>query len=154
PDVIPGIAQIEIRSASPDVREVSVVPMRLTGPGSKLPPAPDRAAPSATDPQLFTASLWLMERGSLQVRIAVDGARGRGTPGGPGPAIAQGTLAMTGGLGGLLIALMVALALALVSIIASAARAATLEPGAATPERHRRRARRAAVGVAAVVLAL
>jgi hypothetical protein len=154
PDVIPGIAQIEIRSASPDLRDVSVVPMRLTGPGSKLPPAPDRAAPAATDPQLFTASLWLMERGSLQVRIAVDGARGRGTLGVPVPAIAQRTLAMTRGLGGLLIALMLTLALSLVSIIAGAARAATLEPGAAIPERHRRRAQRAAIGVAAVVVVL
>jgi hypothetical protein len=154
PDVIPGIAQIEIRSASPDVREVSVVPMRLTGPGSKLPPAPDHAAPSATDPQFFATSLWLMERGSLQVRIAVDGARGRGTLGVPVPALAQRTLAMTHGLGGLLVALMLVLALSLVSIVAGAARAATLEPGAATPERHHRRARRAAVGVAAVVVAL
>lgn len=154
PDVIPGIAQIEIRSASPDVREVTVVPMRLTGPGSKLPPAPDRAAPAATDPQFFTASLWLMERGSLQVRIAVDGARGRGTLGVPVPAIAQRTLAMTRGLGGLLIALMLVLALSLVGILAGAARAATLEPGATIPDRHRRRARRAAVGVAAVVVAL
>jgi hypothetical protein len=154
PDVIPGIAQIEIRSASPDVREVSVVPMRLTGPGSKLPPAPDRAVPAATDSQFFTASLWLMERGSLQVRIAVDGARGRAALGVPVPAIAQRTLAMTRGLGGLLVALMLVLALSLVSILAGAARAATLEPGATIPERHRRRARRAAIGVAAVVVAL
>jgi hypothetical protein len=154
PDVIPGIAQIEIRSASPDAREVTVVPMRLTGPGSKLPPAPDRAAPSATDPQFFTASLWLMERGSLQVRIAVDGARGRGTLGVPVPAVAQRTLAMTPGLGALLLALMLVLALSLVSILAGAARAATLEPGAAIPERHRRRARRAAIGVAVVVVGL
>jgi hypothetical protein len=154
PDVIPGIAQIEIRSASPDVREVTVVPMRLTGPGSKLPPAPDRAAPSATDPQFFTASLWLMERGSLQVRIAVDGARGRGTLGVPVPAVAQRTLAMTPGLGALLLALMLVLALSLISILAGAARAATLEPGATIPERNRRRARRAAIGVAAVVVAL
>jgi hypothetical protein len=95
-----------------------------------------------------------MERGSLQVRIAVDGARGRGTLGVPVPAIAQRTLAMTRGLGGLLIALMLTLALSLVSILAGAARAATLEPGAAVPERHRRRARRAAIGVAAVVVAL
>ncbi|HEX3757338.1 MAG TPA: hypothetical protein VHW23_01470 [Kofleriaceae bacterium] len=147
PDVIPGIAQIEIRSASPDVREVSVVPLRLTGPGSKLPPTPDRAAPAATDPQFFTASLWLMERGSLQVRIAVDGARGRGTLGVPVPAVAQRTLAMTRGLGGLLIALMLVLALSLVSIVAGAARAATLDPGAPVPDRARRRARRTAIGV-------
>jgi len=154
PVIVPGVAEIEIRSASPDVREVTVVPMRLTGPGSKLPPTPDRAAPSATDPQFFTASLWLMEPGSLQVRIAVDGARGRGTLGVPVPAVAQRTLAMTPGLGALLLALMLVLALSLISILAGAARAATLEPGATVPERNRRRARRAAIGVAAVVVAL
>jgi len=58
------------------VTALTVVPMRLTGPGSKLPPTPDPAERSAVDPQFFTASLWLMERGSLQVRIAVDGGRG------------------------------------------------------------------------------
>lgn len=154
PDVIPGIAQIEIRSASPDAREVTVVPMRLTGPGSKLPPAPDRAAPSATAPQFFNAGLWLMERGSLQVRIAVDGARGRGTLSVPVPAVAQRTLAMTPGLGALLLALMLVLAFSLISILTGAARAATLEPGATIPERNRRPAPRAAIGVAAVVMAL
>ena len=37
PQVIPGIATIEIRSESPDVTDITVVPMRLTGPGSELP---------------------------------------------------------------------------------------------------------------------
>ena len=43
PDVIPGVATIEIRARSTDVTSMTVVPMRLTGPGSELPPAPDRA---------------------------------------------------------------------------------------------------------------
>jgi len=60
----------------PDVTGADRVPMRLTGPGSKLPPHAGSAERSAVDPQFFTASLWLMERGSLQVRIAVDGGRG------------------------------------------------------------------------------
>src|SRR5215831_8262226 len=67
PQVIPGIATIEIRSESADVHEVDVVPLRLTGPGSELPPTPDRATRSSADPQFFTADLWLMEHGSLQV---------------------------------------------------------------------------------------
>jgi hypothetical protein len=54
PKVIPGVAEIEIRSESPDVQELRVVPMRLTGPGSELPPTPDRATRSPADPQLFT----------------------------------------------------------------------------------------------------
>ncbi|MBV8728222.1 MAG: hypothetical protein JO336_00290, partial [Acidobacteriia bacterium] len=38
PEVIPGVAQIEIRSSSPEVRRVRIVPLRLTGPGAKLAP--------------------------------------------------------------------------------------------------------------------
>ena len=49
PQVIPGVATIEIRSDSPDVREVTVVPMRLTGPGSELPPTPDVACNGECD---------------------------------------------------------------------------------------------------------
>jgi len=133
PPVIPGIATIEIRTASPDVHDVTVVPMRLTGPGSELPPTPDRAARSAADPQFFTAELWLMERGSLQVRVAVSGARGAGTLAIPVPAYARTTLAMTRGLGALLFVLMVVLALAIVGILGGAAREATHEPGAPAP---------------------
>ena len=78
PQVIPGIAEIEIRSESPDVKTIRVVPLRLTGQGSKFPPTPDLAQPSKEDPQFFTASLWLMEFGALQVRILADGAKGKG----------------------------------------------------------------------------
>lgn len=33
PQVIPGVAEIQVRSASNDVETISVVPMRLSGPG-------------------------------------------------------------------------------------------------------------------------
>jgi len=149
PQVIPGIAEIEIRSETPDVQELSVVPMRLTGPGSELPPTPDRATRSAADPQFFTASLWLMERGSLQVRIAAFGTRGPGTLAVPVPAIARATLVMPRGLGTLLFALMIVLALAIVAIVIGAIREATLEAGAPP----RPRGRRALVIVSAFVVA-
>src|ERR1700728_1094419 len=60
PQVIPGIAQIEIRSESNDVREIRIAPMQLTGPGSQFAPTPDVAQHSKADPQFFTGSLWLM----------------------------------------------------------------------------------------------
>ncbi len=150
PQVIPGIATIEIRSESPDVERMTVVPMRLTGPGSELPPAPDPAERSPADPQFFTASLWLMEHGSLQVRISVDGARGHGQLAVPVPAYAQRTLAMPRSLGGLLFGLMVVLALASVAIVLAAIREATLEPGAAAGKRRRWLA--AVVGAAVIGL--
>src|SRR5713101_6843875 len=67
PQVIPGVAEIQVRSQSNDVRIIHIVPMRLTGPGSDLPPIPDEAQQSKADPQLFTGSLWLMEFGALKV---------------------------------------------------------------------------------------
>src|SRR5216684_1694896 len=78
PQVIPGVAEIEVRSSSNDVHTIQVVPLRLTGQGSNFPPTPDLASQSREDPQFFTASLWLMEFGALQVRILADGAKGKG----------------------------------------------------------------------------
>jgi len=137
PQVIPGIATIEIRSEAPDVTAITVVPMRLTGPGSDLPPAADRADRSTTDPKFFTTSLWLMEHGSMQVRIEVTGARGPATLSVPVPAYAQKTLAMPTGLGALLLGLMTLLALAIVAILIGALREAALEPGVAPNRSHR-----------------
>jgi hypothetical protein len=137
PQVIPGIATIEIRSEAADVTGITVVPMRLTGPGSDLPPAADRAERSTTDPKFFTTSLWLMEHGSMQVRIAVTGARGEATLSVPVPAYAQKTLAMPTGLGALLLGLMTLLALAIVAILIGALREAALEPGVAPTRSHR-----------------
>ncbi|MEO8702256.1 MAG: hypothetical protein ABI867_19585 [Kofleriaceae bacterium] len=151
PDVIPGIATIEIRTDATDVTAIAVVPMRLTGAGSQLPPTPDAAERSAVDPKFFTASLWLMERGSLQVRVTVEGARGTGTLAIPVPAVAQRTLAMDRGLGALLFGLMLVLVLAVISILAGAIREARLEPGVLPTARDHRRSRIALV-IAGVIV--
>src|SRR6266446_3054716 len=60
PVIVPGVAEIEIRSAAPGVREMRIVPLPLTGAGAKFAPAPDVAQRSKQDPQFFTGSLWLM----------------------------------------------------------------------------------------------
>lgn len=129
PQVIPGIAQIDIRSEAPGVREIRVAPMQLTGPGSRYPPTPDVAEQSKTDPQFFTGSLWLMEFGSLQVRIDADGDQGKGEMAVPVPAVAQSVLPMQKPLGAALLLLMLLLATALVSIAAAAVREGKLAPG-------------------------
>src|SRR5271168_3645594 len=49
PQVIPGIAEIQVRSASNDVERIEIVPMRLSGAGSDLPPTPDVAERSKQD---------------------------------------------------------------------------------------------------------
>ena len=151
PQVIPGIAQIEIRSESNDVREIRIAPMQLTGPGSQYAPTPDVAEHSKTDPQFFTGNVWLMEFGSLQVRVDVNGARGAAHLSVPVPAVAQRTLAMQKPLGVLLLGLMLLLGFAMVSIASAAVREGDLAPGATAPPGKVRRARLAMLVAAAVV---
>ena len=154
PQVIPGVAEIEIRARDADVAGMTVVPLRLTGPGSELPPSPDRAQASSVDRQFFTASLWLMEHGAMQVRVAVEGARGAGQLAVPINAVARTTLGMDRPLAILLTGLMLLLALSIISIAAAAAREAGLDPGVAPSARAVRRSR-FAIGVAGgVVLAI
>ncbi len=149
PQVIPGVAEIEIRARDADVTTMTVVPLRLTGPGSELPPTPDRAERSSADRQFFTASLWLMEHGALQVRVAVDGARGKGELAVPINAVAQRTLGMNRGLAILLLGLMLVLALSIVSIAAAAVREGGLAAGVEPSPRARRNSR-IAIGLAAL----
>jgi hypothetical protein len=152
PQVIPGVADIEIRSESNDVSDLRIAPMQLTGPGSQFAPTPDVAQRSKTDPQFFTASVWLMEFGSLQVRIDADGSRGKGELAVPVPAVAQRMLPMQKPLGILLFGLMLLLASALISIASAAVREGDLAAGAAAPAVKVRRARIALV-IAGVVVA-
>jgi len=146
PQAIPGVAQIEIRSASPDVRQVRVVPLRITGPGAKMAPVPDVAERSHDDPQFFTGSLWLMTTGSWQVRVEADGSQGSGTLSVPVPAVATRILPLQKGLGALLIGLGLVLFIGLVSIIGAANREGFLEPGKEPDRRSIRRARIAMAG--------
>jgi hypothetical protein len=140
PQVIPGVAEIQIRCESGDPRAIRVVPLRLAGPGSNLPPTPDLAQRSNDDPQFFTASLWLMESGALQVRVLVDGTQGRGELSVPVPASAQRTLPMEKPLVGLLLALMLFLAIGVVCIVGAIAREGNLEAGEIPDRSHQRRA--------------
>jgi hypothetical protein len=154
PQVIPGIAEIEVRSAANDVEKIEIVPMRLSGAGSNFPPTPDVAERSKQDPQFFTGSLWLMESGALKVRVSVEGSKGKGELSVPVPAFAQRTLPMERSLGGLLGFLMVFLAVGLVFIAGAAAREGNLEPGETPSPAKKRRARIVMVITAVVVVGI
>jgi hypothetical protein len=151
PQVIPGVAQIEVRSASPDVQTIQFAPMRLNGAGSSLPPIPDLARTSPEDPQFFTGSLWLMEFGALQVRIIVQGGKGQGELSVPVPAFAQRTLPMQRPLGGLLLGLTVFLALGMIFIAGAAVREGNLDPDQ-QPTRSRVQRARVVMAVTAVIV--
>ncbi len=75
PAVVPGVAQVQIRSVSNDVSEIKILPLRMIGVGAKMAPLPDPAKRSTDDPQLFTGSLWIMVRGSWKVQSPGHGTK-------------------------------------------------------------------------------
>jgi hypothetical protein len=152
PAVIPGVAEIEVRSSSPGIGTVRIVPLPLSGPGAKFAPTPDQARRSAADPQFFTGSLWMMAPGSWQVRVTAEGARGEGQLAVPVPALASRTSRMQKGLGGVLLALGVLLGAGIISIAGAGVREGPLEPGAAPDAARLRRSRRVMLEAAVVVL--
>lgn len=154
PQVIPGIAEIQVRSATNDVEKIEIVPMRLTGAGSNLPPTPDVAERSKQDPQFFSGSLWLMEFGALKVRVTAEGSKGKGELAVPVPAFARKSLPMEKPLGGLLLFLMLFLAVGLVFIAGAAAREGNLDPGETPSAAKNTRARIVMVVTAVVVLGI
>jgi len=145
PNVIPGIATVEVRTSGPAVSRMSITPIPLTGEASKHPPASDPMQPSTADPAFFTGSLWLMSPGSWQVRIQLDGATGPAGATGtqtasvPVPAMPLSILPMQRPLGLTLAVLGLFLVLSMAGIVAAAVREARLAPGAApSPDRRRR----------------
>jgi len=154
PQVIPGVAAIEVRTSSDDIREIRTTVTRLTGAGSKYAPVPDLARRSAQDPRFFTSGLWLMEFGSLEVRLIVDGARGRAEMAVPVASFAQQAFKMPRWLGAMLLVLVAGLAVGIISIVGAAAREAVLDPGVAPTPQYRRRGARAMAIAAAVAVAV
>ncbi len=94
PNVIPGVATIEVRTSGAAVSSIRITPIPLTGEASKHPPSSDTTQRSAVDPAFFTGSLWLMAQGSWQVRFEVDGAAGAATASVPVPAVPLAILPM------------------------------------------------------------
>ena len=139
PQVIPGVAEIDVRTPDGDVDAVEMVPTPLHSEGAENPPTPDKGIRDPSDPKLFTGRLWLMRAGSWQVRIAARGARGDGSLSVPVPALPQRMRGMKSGLAVILIALGVFLIGGLVSIVGASAREGQLEPGIVPAARDKRR---------------
>ena len=132
PEVIPGVAEVEIRSESADVTAIRILPLRLSGAGSEYAPKPEFMERSTGDPQSFSGRMWLMEFHALQLRVDAEGARGEGVLAVPLMAEAQRTLRMDRPLGSLLFIFMIFLAVTFVLILRVALAEARLEPGAAS----------------------
>ncbi len=155
PAVIPGVAELEVRSERPGVTAISAVPLPLVGPGSKLAPVPDQLQRSKQDGQFFTGALWMMAPGSWQIKLTVNGAAGTGTLAIPIPAAALSTKPMNRSLAAMLFGLMTLLVLGVVAITGAAVREAQLEPGVPPDARQRQKGRRAmAIAFGVVILSL
>jgi hypothetical protein len=129
PNVIPGVAAIEVRSSGAAVRSIQITPTPLTGDAAKHPPSSDAMRPSAEDPAFFTGSLWLMAAGSWQVHFDLDGAAGKASTSVPVPAMPLSILPMQRPLGIALAVLATILIIGLAGIVAAAVRESRLDPG-------------------------
>lgn len=150
PQVVPGVAEIEIRSSSPDVQQIRVVPLRLSA-QQQFAPQPDVLRASKDDPQFFTGSLWLMSAGSWKVRVDVDGAHGAAQTSVPVPAIATRVMGMQRSIGMILLPLGILLCVGIVSIAGACVREGPLVPGA-RPDRARVRRSRIVMAAAALLV--
>jgi hypothetical protein len=94
PDVVPGVAQVEVRSEAPGVRGIKATPLPMTGPAAEHPPAPETLTVSPQDAQFFTGGVWMMSSGSWQIRVIVDGDQGQGVLSVPVSSVARTTKRM------------------------------------------------------------
>jgi hypothetical protein len=129
PDVVPGVARVEVRAMSPDVREVDMTPTPMTGEASKHPPTADAAEKSATDPQYFVGSLWLMSPGSWKVRVRATGANGEGELQVPVPSVALKMKPMATGMSYFLLGMMAFLTVGMVAVVGAGIRESRVERG-------------------------
>jgi len=129
PDVIPGVARIEVRVLGGEVSKLELTPTPMTGEGAKHPPVADLAERSVSDPRYFEGALWLMRYGSWEVRIHATGAAGEGELRVPVPALALKTQPMQEGMTYFLIGMMIFLTVGMVAIVGASMREAKTEPG-------------------------
>jgi hypothetical protein len=154
PQVVPGISEIQVRSASADVKTVRVVLLRLAGGGAEFSPKPDLAQQSKDDPQFFVSNLWFLEFGALQVRIEVEGSQGKAELSVPVASYARQTLPLGPGLRALGAFFLVFLTLAIVPIFGAVVRESTVVPGETPQLSNIRRSRIAMITTVIIVFGL
>jgi hypothetical protein len=148
PNVIPGVANVDVRATGAPVSAVQITPLPIIGEASKHPPTPDDMKVSSADAAFFTGGVWMMSSGSWQVRIHISGAAGDATVSVPVPAVAISTLQMQRDLGVPLALLGLFLVISMAGVVAAAVREARLAQGeTASPTLQRR-------GLVAMVISL
>ncbi|MDX2191800.1 MAG: hypothetical protein NW201_00505 [Gemmatimonadales bacterium] len=141
PGVVPGWAEVVIRTP-PGVAQVGAAPFFwATGPGGA--PAPDAATAVPGEPGLWTVRLLFLKTGAYGVRVTIDGAAGRGEVTVPFAALPRRTLAMDPALGAVLGVLGLVLVGGAIAVIGAGSREGTLPPGERPDDAARVRGRRA-----------
>ena len=139
PNVVPGVATVEIRSSGDAVNDIRITPLPVTGEASRHPPAADVMQQNAADKAFFTGAVWMMAGGAWQVRIEADGAAGRQVSTVPVVAVPIAVLRMQKPMGVALGLLGLFLVLSMAGVIAASVREARLAPGVQPGHQLRRR---------------
>ncbi len=138
PNVIPGVATVEVRSSGAAISALTITPLPVTGEASKHPPAADPMRASTTDPAFYTGAVWMMASGTWQVRFGIHGVAGPRQASVPVLAVPVATLKMERSMGLILGLLGLFLVVTMAGIVAASVRESSLPPGAlATPQRAR-----------------
>ncbi len=137
PDVVPGTAQISVRTEGAKPSHVTLQPIPFEQ-GTTGAPRADDAVRSPDDPQEFHGQLWLMEFGSYSVKVGIDGDAGSGSLLVPVPAIATARRKMGPQLGLLLGGLALLLVLSGVAIVGASVGQSTLAAGESRDASRRR----------------
>ncbi len=151
PNVIPGVATVEVRSTGAPFTSLSITPLPVTGEAAKHPPASDPMTASADDPAFYTGAVWIMAPGTWQVRLQVQGPAGAQTASVPVLAVPIATLRMQRGMGFGLAVLGLLLIIGMAGIVGASFRESGLRPGAGPTPSLRRRGL-VAMGVSLIVL--
>ncbi len=141
PDVVPGVAEINVRVDDEHATRVTVQPVYYRTGGDSAP-RPDEAARVAGPDNYFSGQLWLMEFGSSSVNVTVEGHKGAGSVIVPVPAIATARRGIDMKLGVLLGCFGLFLFAGAVAVIGASVRESVLPPGSKATDADRKRARR------------
>jgi len=152
PGIVPGLAEITVRTATPGITRVAVKPVKWDA-GEGGSPPPDVATPVSGDQNLRAANLWLMSRGSYSIYVDVEGPLGAGRAIVPITNVATTLLPMPRSVAVILLCCAALLAVGAVSIVGASMREAVVAPGVEPDQRHRR-AGRIAMAVTVVIVAL
>jgi hypothetical protein len=130
PAVVPGVAQIQVRSlnSASDIDKIQILPLTIGGAGASLAPRPDTMQRSADDPQLYTGNLWIMLRGSWKVQVQVEGKQGKNELGVPVAAVSMTAAHMDRGMSLMMGGLGIVLVVGLISILLAANGPAQVAP--------------------------